>query len=133
MCHAYVLSHFSHVLLFWDPIKCSPPGSSVHGILHVRILEWIAVHFPGDLPDPGLNLNLLHWQADSSPLSHQGSPSAVINYHKCSSLNNTNWSFYSLAREKSNTSHTRLKGVLAELYSTWRLWGRRYFLVFSSF
>ena len=37
-----------------------------------------------------VGLNLLHWQADSSPLSHQGSPSAVINYHKCSSLNNTN-------------------------------------------
>jgi len=29
---------------------------------------------PGDLPDQGLNLCLLHWQADSLPLSHQGSP-----------------------------------------------------------
>ena len=25
-----------------DPMDCSPPGSSVHGILHARILEWIA-------------------------------------------------------------------------------------------
>ena len=29
----------------------------------------------GIFPDQGLNLHLLHWQADSSPLSHQGSPS----------------------------------------------------------
>ena len=28
----------------------------------------------GIFPDQGLNLCLLHWQADSSPLSHQGSP-----------------------------------------------------------
>jgi len=28
-----------------DPVDCSPPGSSVHGILQVRILEWIAVSF----------------------------------------------------------------------------------------
>ena len=28
-----------------DPIDCSPPGSSVHGILQARILEWIATSF----------------------------------------------------------------------------------------
>ena len=26
-----------------DPMDCSPPGSSVHVILQVRILEWVAV------------------------------------------------------------------------------------------
>ena len=26
-----------------DPIDCSPPGSSVHGILQARILEWVAI------------------------------------------------------------------------------------------
>ena len=26
-----------------DPMDCSPPGSSVHGILQARILEWIAI------------------------------------------------------------------------------------------
>ena len=29
---------------------CSPPGSSVHGILQARILEWVAFPTPGDLP-----------------------------------------------------------------------------------
>ena len=28
-----------------DPMDCSPPGSSVHGILQARILEWIAISF----------------------------------------------------------------------------------------
>ena len=29
----------------YDPVDCSPPGSSVHGILQARILEWVAVPF----------------------------------------------------------------------------------------
>ena len=28
-----------------DPMYCSPPGSSVHGILQTRILEWVAISF----------------------------------------------------------------------------------------
>ena len=39
-----MLSHFSRVQFFatlW--YDCSPPGSSVHGILQVRILEWVAM------------------------------------------------------------------------------------------
>ena len=27
------------------PVDCSPPGSSVHGISHARILEWVAISF----------------------------------------------------------------------------------------
>ena len=30
---------------FWDPMDRSPPGSSVHGILQARILEWVAISF----------------------------------------------------------------------------------------
>ena len=29
----------------WDPMDCSPPGSSVHGIFQARILEWVAFSF----------------------------------------------------------------------------------------
>ena len=29
----------------WDPMDCSPPGSSVYGILQARILEWLAISF----------------------------------------------------------------------------------------
>ena len=28
-----------------DSMDCSPPGSSVHGIFQVRILEWVAISF----------------------------------------------------------------------------------------
>ena len=33
-------------LTLCDPIDCSPPGSSVHGILQAGILEWVAISFP---------------------------------------------------------------------------------------
>ena len=33
-------------------MDCSLPGSSVHGILQARILEWVAIPFSRDLPDP---------------------------------------------------------------------------------
>ena len=32
-------------LTLCDPGDCSPPGSSVHGILQARILEWVAISF----------------------------------------------------------------------------------------
>ena len=54
-----------------DPIDCSLPGSSVHGILQARVLEWAAIFLlQGILPTQGSNLrllHLLHWQADSLP------------------------------------------------------------------
>ena len=28
-----------------DPVDCSPPGSSVHGIFQARVLEWGAIAF----------------------------------------------------------------------------------------
>ena len=48
-----------------DPMNCSLPGSSVHGILQVRILDWekkkkkeywigLPSPPPRDLPDPGI-------------------------------------------------------------------------------
>ena len=28
-----------------DPMDCSPPGSSIHGIFQARVLEWGAIAF----------------------------------------------------------------------------------------
>ena len=36
-----------------DPMDCSPPGSSVHGILQARILEWVAVPSSRGSSPPG--------------------------------------------------------------------------------
>ena len=35
----------SHVRLFWDPINCSPPDSSVHGVFQARLLEWVTISY----------------------------------------------------------------------------------------
>ena len=48
-----MLSHFSRVR-FCDPVDCSPPGSSVHGILQAGVLEWVSMTPPGDLTDLGM-------------------------------------------------------------------------------
>ena len=32
-------------LTLCNPVDCSPPGSSIHGILQARILEWVAISF----------------------------------------------------------------------------------------
>ena len=41
-------------LTLCDPMDCSPPSSSVHGILQARILEQVAFPPPGYLSDPGI-------------------------------------------------------------------------------
>ena len=55
-------------------MDCSPPDSSVHGILQVRILEWVAIPSPGDLPDPGIEPGSPALQADSLPTELSGKP-----------------------------------------------------------
>ena len=36
----------------WDPMGCSPPGSSMHGILQARILKWVAFPFSRESSQP---------------------------------------------------------------------------------
>ena len=38
----------------YDYMDCSLPNSSVLGVFQARIVEWVAISFPGDLPDPGI-------------------------------------------------------------------------------
>ena len=47
-----------------DPMDCSPPGSSVHGIFQARVLEWGAIVF-SDLPGD--------WNKTHSPMYHKKS------------------------------------------------------------
>ena len=42
----------SHVQPFCDPMDCSPPGSSVHGILQARILEWVTMPSSRESSEP---------------------------------------------------------------------------------
>ena len=52
--HAHVCIQL--YLSLCDPMDCSPPGSSVHGIFQARVLEWVAISYSGDLPDPEMKL-----------------------------------------------------------------------------
>ena len=64
-------------LTLCDPMDCSPPGSSVLGILQARILEWVCHALPqGDLPDPGRESTFLTSPAltGSLPLAPPGKP-----------------------------------------------------------
>ena len=45
----------------------SPPGSSVHGISQARILEWVAISFSRESPDPGIKPASPALQVDSLP------------------------------------------------------------------
>ena len=59
-----------------DPMDCSLPGSSVHGILQARILEWIAIPFSRGSTWPrvssALHPGLLHCRQILYHLNHQG-------------------------------------------------------------
>ena len=50
-----------------DPMDCSLPGSSVHGILQARILELVAMPFSRGSSDPGIEPGSLALEADSLP------------------------------------------------------------------
>ena len=59
--------HIQSCLTLCDPMDSSLPGSSIHEILQKRILEWIAIPFSGDLPNPGIKPMYPTLQADSLP------------------------------------------------------------------
>ena len=44
----------SRVPTLCEPMDRSPPGSSVHGILQARIMEWVAISFSRGSSDSGI-------------------------------------------------------------------------------
>ena len=69
----------------FDPLDCSLPGNSVHGILQARILEWVAMFssrvssWPRDQTHISI---LLHWQVGSLPLAPSGKPFPCTSWAK---------------------------------------------------
>ena len=99
-------SHFSAAILWkvlvaqsclnCSPMHCSPPGSSVSGILQARILERVAVLFcMGIFPTQGKNSNLLHCRQILYVLSHftevEKKLRHVFHSHKGNRTRNWNW------------------------------------------
>ena len=64
-------------LTLCNPMDCSPPCSSVHGIFQGKILEWVAMpcmESPRNLPDPGIKPMPPTLQADSLLSEPPGKP-----------------------------------------------------------
>ena len=62
-------------LTLCDPMDCSQPGSSVHGILQAIILEWVATPSSrASSQSTDGNPGLLHCRQSLYHLSHQGNP-----------------------------------------------------------
>ena len=73
-------------LILFDSMDCNLPGSSVHGILQARILEWVAMpsfsrSFPARLSNPYLWC-FLCWQVGSLPLVPPGKSTKITLYGK---------------------------------------------------
>ena len=70
-------------LTLCDLMDCSPPGSSVHGILQARILDWVAISSSRGSSQPRDQtciscVSCIGRQMDSLPLSRLGSPADLV-------------------------------------------------------
>ena len=78
-----------------EPLDCSLPGSSVHGVLQARILEWVAIFLlQGIFSTQGSNLHtlcLLCCRQILYLLSHQGSPFSSVQLLSSGRLFATPW------------------------------------------
>ena len=61
-------------LTLCDPMDSSMPGSSVHGILQARILEWVSSSFSRGSSDTGIKLGSPTLPEDSLSSELPGSP-----------------------------------------------------------
>ena len=61
-----------------DPMDCSPPGSSVYGILQARMLGWVAIPFSRGSSQPGIKPKSPASRADSLPSEPPGKPLPII-------------------------------------------------------
>ena len=64
-----------------DPMDCSPPGSSIHGILQARILEWVAISFCRGSSQPNDQIRVSCIAGRLYHLSHQGPPPPMSQKH----------------------------------------------------
>ena len=56
---------------------CNPMDCTVHRILQARILEWVAIPFFRDLPNPGIKPRSFTLQVDSLPAEPPGKPKNI--------------------------------------------------------
>ena len=64
--HLIILLAAQLCLTCFNPMDCSLLGSTVHGNLQAIILEWVAIPFSRDFPDPGIEAG----EGNGSPLQY---------------------------------------------------------------
>ena len=65
-----------------DPVDCNLQGSTVHGILQARVLEWVAIVFSRGLPNPGIEPGSPALEAGALTSGPPGKPHIYIYTHK---------------------------------------------------
>ena len=63
-----------------DTMDCSPPGSSLHGILQAEYWSGLPFPSPGDPPNPGIKPRSPAWQTASSPSEPPGKPLLITDW-----------------------------------------------------
>ena len=86
-------------LTLCDPMDCSLPGSSVHGVFQARILEWVAISSPRGSFQQGWKLSLLPlwhcrrilycWASKEAQQGQQGP--CILSWGCCNKLPQTEW------------------------------------------
>ena len=93
-----------------DPVDCSPPGSSVHGISQTRVLEWVAISFSNawKWKVKGKSLSLVRLLATPWTAAYQSRRKYKWNMNLCLHLKMTHskiefWSIFQM-KERSMVS-----------------------------
>ena len=103
---------FSHYVVSdsCDPMDCSLPGSSIHGILQARILEWVAMSFSRGSSQPRNRTWVFCLQADFLPVSHKGSPRRL------------EWVAYPFSSRSSQPRYqTGVSCIAARFFTNWAI------------
>ena len=94
-----------------DPRDCSPPGSSVHLIFQVRILEWVAIPFSMGYSQTRNQTQVSHHcRQILYHMSHQGSPK-ILEWVACLFSSGSSWP----------RNWTRVSCIAGEYFTSWAI------------
>ena len=110
-------------LTLCNPMDCSPPGFSVHGILQARILEWVAIPFFSRSSRPRDWTQVSHvGRQILYSLSYQGSIFISLDmlyfYHsmyQCGKIYNKNWELKSVQLRSSKNTLAHIVEIIFEV------------------
>ena len=117
--------HAQSCLTVCDPMDCSPPGSFVHGILRVRILEWVAMPSSRGSYQPR-NRTHISYVSCISRFFQQSCASHILMWEldQKEEWALKNWCFQTVVLEKTPLDCKRIKSVNPKRNEPWIFIGR---------